>query len=84
MQTLKLIGSRLTLAALCLSVTACGHVSPLCKPADPVPVPPLPQQALQTASPTFSANAQTDMQAWRLKLTEPSSPASPASGPMSR
>lgn len=59
----------------------CAHDSPIIQPAQ---IPPLPAQARQTDSPSFSASAQTDIQAWLQALTAPSSPAAPASAPTTR
>lgn len=57
-------------------------------PAGPV-VPPLPAQARQPAppqwcSPTCSAALTRERASWQQQLTQPESPASPASGPTRR
>lgn len=66
------------LSALLLLLTACASGSPLSKPTPGPVIPPLPAQARQTDSPTFSASAQTDIEKWLQRLIEPSSPVGPA------
>lgn len=62
-------------------LTGCAHDSPLSRPTPPPAIPPLPAQAKQTDSPTFSERARIDIETWLQRLTEPSSPALPASSP---
>lgn len=63
-------------------LTSCASDSTLFVPPMHQPaIPPLPEQAKQTSSPTYSANAQTDIEAWLRVLTPLSSPAAPASSP---
>lgn len=69
----------LTLLLLPMLCAACGHNSPRSEPVPGPAIPPLPAQARQTDSPTFSINAQRDIRRWQQLLTEPSSPARPAS-----
>lgn len=69
----------LTLIALALLLTGCGHSSPLSKPTQGPAIPPLPTEARQTESPTFSRSASSDIEAWLQALTEPSQPGKPAS-----
>lgn len=69
------------LLLLTLLCAGCAHDSPLSRPAPGPAIPPLPAQARQVDSPTFSASAQRDIQQWQQQLTEPSSPARRASGP---
>lgn len=60
-------------------LTGCASDSTLYVPPNHAPaIPPLPAQARQTDSPTFSASAQTDIEKWLLRLIEPSLPAEPA------
>ena len=68
----------LTLPLLALLLGGCASSSPLSKPVPPPPIPPLQAQAKQQDLPTFSLNAQTDIEAWLKSLTDQSSPASPA------
>ena len=65
-------------------LTGCAHDSPLSRPTPPPAIPPLPAQARQVDLPTFSERAQTNIEAWRQRLTEPSSLALPASSPTER
>lgn len=75
----KLAPMLLLLTMLC---SGCAHDSPLSRPTPGPLLPPLPAQARQTDSPTFSASAQRDIQQWQQQLTAPSSPARPASAPI--
>lgn len=59
------------LPLLPLLLTGCETISQLSSPVDAPAIPPLQQQAKQTALPTFSAGAQTDIDQWRKKLIEP-------------
>lgn len=59
----------------------CAHDLPLSRPAPAPSIPPLPAQARQVDSPTYSTNAQRDIQKWQQQLIEPSSPVRPASAP---
>ena len=72
--TSLLLRLALTLTLLALLLAGCAHESPLSKPVPAPAIPPLPAQARQTDLPTFSRNAQIDMQAWLLPPTAPSSP----------
>lgn len=68
----------LRLALLTLLLHGCASDSTLYAPPNHAPaIPPLPAQARQTDSPTYSASAQTDIEKWLQRLTEPSSPATP-------
>ena len=59
-------------------LSGCASDSTLYVPPAHQPViPPLPAQARQTDSPKFSVSAQTDIEKWLQRLTEPSSPATP-------
>lgn len=67
--------------ALLLWLAGCASSSP---PAvlplhQQASIPPLPAQARQTGSPTYSASASSDIERWLRMLTPPSSPASSAS-----
>lgn len=74
----------LTLTAPLLLLAGCATESALCKPTPDAVIPPLPIQARQNASPTFSANASSDIESWLQQLTPPSLPAKPASSPTTR
>lgn len=76
----------LTLLAPLLWLAGCASSSP---PAvlplhQQASIPPLPAQARQTGSPTYSASASSAIEQWLLMLTPPSSPAGPASAPTTR
>jgi len=75
--------SRLMLLAL-LAVLAACETLPTPSPASADRVPPLPVEARQTDSPTYSQKASSDIERWLRLLTEPSSPDKPASGLMTR
>lgn len=72
------------LLGLVALLTSCAPSLPVAPPTAGPLIPPLPMEARQTASPTHSANARTDIKRWRKSLTRPSAPALPASGPTSR
>lgn len=60
------------------ALIGCASDSTLYVPPNHAPeIPPLPAQARQTDSPTFSASAQTDIETWLQRLTAPSSPDAP-------
>ena len=70
------VSMRLLLPVL---LSACASDSPLFVPPNHAPaIPPLPAQARQTDSPTYSASARIDIEKWLQRLTEPSLPAEPA------
>ena len=74
----------LMLTLLPLLLSACAS-TPSSSPPVPGPViPPLPTEARQPDLPQFSAKALSDIEQWQRRLTAPSSPASSASGPMTR
>ena len=67
------------LPLLLVLLSGCATDSTLyAPPAHQPAIPPLPAQARQIDSPKFSANAQTDIEKWLQRLTEQSSPGSPA------
>jgi len=75
----------LLLVLLLVLLSGCASDSTLYAPPAHLPaIPPLPAQARQTDSPKFSANAQTDIETWLQRLTEPSSPEEPAKPPIPR
>lgn len=74
----KLQGLSPRLLVLLVLLTGCAHNSPLSKPPPQPAIPPLPAQARQTDSPTYSANALNDIEQWQLRLIEPSLPVMPA------
>ena len=75
----------LLLALLLALLNGCASDSTLyVPPAHQPAIPPLPSQARQTDSPTWSASAQTDIEQWLQSLTEPSLPAAPARPPTKR
>lgn len=75
----------LLLALLLALLSGCAKDSSLyVPPAHQPAIPPLPAQARQVDSPTWSASAQTDIERWLQSLTEPSSPAEPAKPPTKR
>lgn len=79
MLNIRWCGLALMLALLVLLLEGCATDSTLfVPPAHQPAIPPLPAQARQTDSPTFSANAQTDIEQWLQALTTQSSPAAPA------
>ena len=75
----------LLLALLLALLSGCAKDSTLfVPPAHQPAIPPLPSQARQVDSPTWSASAQTDIEKWLQSLTEPSSPAGPVKPPTKR
>lgn len=67
----KLPKPSLLLPLLPVLLSACASGSPLSKPTPGPAIPPLPAQARQTDSPTYSANALNDIEQWQLLLIEP-------------
>ncbi len=74
----------LMLTLLPLLLSACASTPSSSPPAPRPVIPPLPMPARQADLPQFSARALSDIERWQKRLTEPSSPASSASGPMTR
>jgi hypothetical protein len=65
-------GLALMLPLLGLLLTACA-TRPVPPPAVPAVIPPLPVEARQSDSPTYSQRLSERLNAWRLLLTGPSS-----------
>lgn len=78
MPTYSSLRSALKLLLPLTLLAGCAHGSLQSGQAPAPQIPPLPAQAKQSDSPTFSAAAQTDIEAWLKLLTEQSSPVSPA------
>lgn len=86
LQPFKASATVLLLALLPQLLAGCAHGSPLSRPQAGPQIPPLPVVARQPVkppecSPTCSAGASTEFDAWLTTPTKPAPPAKPASGP---
>lgn len=93
MRSNRLMRLAATLPMLLALLSSCASPfssrSPVALETSPVAIPQLPEVARQPSlpawcSPTCAAAVARELQSWRLRLTQPEAPASPASGPTTR